>query len=351
MLTYWWYRHIHRRQEFEKDAGVDAFAGYYLSANLKSIKGRGDRIREVIRELRARRLAWTEERKKLLEEGNLLRDAEFHNVSSKYQRYFLILTLIAISESGLNYFTAMIAIPEAGILAGLLGTVLRLIVAVTVTVFAIVSAEQLLDDVLPAKKYGGEHAEAGRSALRAPTGTTVLWGIILVGTEFMIYKFGWARANDIDAGHVNRETAQALISLSMIVPLVGGGLAWELSNIRDAYKNRLRFDELGRLIARADLNVEKLAEKENSFFQKETNDWWYTFSRVKSFKEYFNTRIGQKTLPLSAEHQYARDLGAFYAESLRLYNQHKERQDALGNLKIDVGSDVRAGTKLGQDNA
>lgn len=351
MLNYWWYRHYYWRQEFEKDAKVDVFATYYLSTNLGRIKERCDRIRENVRELRSKRATWSDARDKLLRDGRLLQDAEFHNVGSKYRRLFLVLGLIALSESGLNYFTAMIAIPATGILSGLVGTLLRTSVAITVTVFAILGAEQLFEELLPSKKYGRTPEEAARDQQeRSSWVRVVLWSIILIGTEYMIYRFGLARVHDIEGGKVNPDTAQALIVLSMIVPIVGGGIAWELTNIRDAYKNRLLFDGLGRRINDADITIEKLCARENSYFQEETNDWWRTFNRIKSFKEYFNAKKGRETPPLDAEHRFATDHVAFYNETLALYNQHKEKQDALGKLKIDASAVASiVGGKIGQD--
>ncbi len=259
MLDYLYYRFVRFREEFEKDNRVDVFALYYMSTNLRNIKNRGDKIREEIRATASERARWRNECDSLEKEANLLKDAEFHTVATKYRRLLLVLVLIALGESGLNYFTAMIAIPAAGVLAGGVGDALRLSAALMITLFGIFGAEQLFDEVLPTKKYG-EDIEAARAKQRlgASWVRAVLWGAVLVGTEYMVYHFGLVRVRDIEGGRVDPDIVKSIIVLSMIVPVVGGGLSWELSNIRDSYKNRIRYDRYRARISRADTNIETL---------------------------------------------------------------------------------------------
>lgn len=349
MITYWWYRHIHFRPEFEKDNRIDDFAEYYMSSNLRKIKAKGDRIRESVRATRSARAQWSDEREKLLKEPQLVGDADYHSIASKYKRLLALLVLIAVGESGLNMFTATIAMPPAGILAGTLGDVLRMVLAVIVTVGGIVAAEQFLYEVLPSRKYGEGEKAKQHHRKNTSWATMVLWGAVLFGVEAVIYFFGWARVSDIEAGHVNGDIAKALIGVSMVVPIIGGGIAWELRNIHDAYKNRVKLDRLSRRINQADTTIERLCESENGCLQGETIAYWDTYSRIKSFKEYFNSKRNVETAPLAQDRSYAANYSSFYVEAVQRYNQHKERQDPL--LKLPSENLGVVNRKLGQDHA
>lgn len=349
MFPYIWYRYLYFPQLFVKDNRVDDFAEVYMSSNLEAMKDKGDKIRERVRSTRSNRMKWSAVRDALLRDGRLLQDEDFHTVASKYHRLVLILSLIFLAESGLNYFTALIAIPAAGGLSGAFGTILRVAAAVVVTVVGIVGAEVFFDEVLPSEKYGkdAEERRHARNWARA-----MLWGALLLGTEFMIYHFGLLRVRDIGAGKTDPDIAYSIVVLSMIVPVIAGGIAWEVGNIHDAYKNRLKCDRLAHRIDRADTHIETLNEQENSYVQRETNAYWRTFIKLKGFKEYYNHKRQAETAPLSAERAYAASYETFYGEALLRYNQHKEKQDALGRaLKLDAGNYGIVGRKIGQDNA
>lgn len=347
MFSYLWYRHLYFRELFEKDDGIGDFAEVYMSSNIESIKNRGDRIREKVRTTRSDRVTWSDSRETLVREGELLHDDQFHGLASKHRRLTTIFALIALAESGLNYFTALIAIPATGSLAGFLGNIMRVAAAIVVTVVGILSAEFFLDEALPGERYGVK----GPTLHRRNWARATLWGILLIGTELMIYHFGLLRVRDIGSGQVNPDIAYSIIVLSMIVPLIGGGIAWELSNIHDAYKNRLKFDRYSRKIARADKQIETLNEQENSYLQRETNAYWRTFNKLKGFKEYYNHRLKRETSPLGETRSYAASYEDFYSETLSRYSQHKERQDSLAHLKLDSGSYGVVGRKIGQDHA
>lgn len=346
MFVYWWYRFVRFREEFEKDSGVDVFAEYYMASNIGRIKVRGDRIRKLIRRIASDRADWIDLRDRLAEKGQLPEDAELPALAAKYRRLVLLLAVIAVGESGLNMFTALIAIPAAGILAGLAGDLVRLAVAIIVTVVGIVVAEIFLQEVLPTARNG--QPAGHRLGRRWPN--AILWGSVLVGIEWMIFHFGWARVADIEGGHVNLDVAKSIIALSMLVPLIGGGIAWELDGIRSPYQNRRLYDKCVVRLGRATTAIEGLREQENGFFQKETNDYWHTFTRIRSFKEYFNTKKGAVTSPLADATQYARDYERFYSEALKRYSSHKERQDPLA-VKLDAANATALGRRVGQDYA
>jgi hypothetical protein len=132
----------------------------------------------------------------------------------------------------------------------------------------------------------------------------------------------------------------------MIVPLIGGGIANEMRPIRSPYTNRLKYDRCSRRIEQAERALEALREEENGYFQEKTNDYWYTYTRVRSFKQFFNSKSGRETAPLT-DSRFAGEFKAFYDETLVRYSLHKEKQDAMVKLPAHA---IGVGQKLGQDH-
>lgn len=346
MFQYLYYRYWKFKQEFEKDNKIDVFADYCMDATLDATKRKGDKIREKIRHLEAKRKSYLEKRQLIEKNGIILEDNEYHTIRTKVKQLTLLLTLIFLAESGLNYFTSLIAIPLTDETRGLAFTSLRISVAFVVTAIGIVCADHLFEEVMPSKKYKmTEHAsKKNYSVVRI-----MLWLVGLVVIEYMIYYFGLARVEDIEGGIVNNDTAKSLIILSMIVPVVAGGIKWEISNYKDAYRNRRKYDKYKKCIDSIETTIETLKEKENSYFQKKTNDYWHTFNRIKSFKEYFNKKKGQDTPELSEKQNFAVDYDGYYLRALNIYNQHKEKQDAIQRTKLSI-NDIEVGRKIGQEN-
>lgn len=332
MLAYWYYRFWKYRTEFEKDNKVDSFAEYNMGATVNKTKKKGDKIRERIRHLADKKKNY---RNKIdgIEKGGgkILEDDEYHTIRAKVKRLGMLLTIIFLAESGLNYFTALIAIPLTDETRGLAFTLLRLSVAFVVTAAGIVCADQLFEEILPAKKYKMEEANAKKkfNIIRM-----ILWLFGLVVIEYMIYHFGLARVEDIEGGVVNSDTAKSLIILSMVIPIVAGGIGWEISNYRDAYLNRKNFDRFTQLINKIDNKIELMKAKENSYFQKQTTSYWAGFNRLRAFKEFYNNKKSIETAPLSDKHKYAIDYDSFYAEALKRYNKHKEERAMIPKLPL-----------------
>lgn len=344
MFRYIYYRHWLFKAEFEKDNKVDPFANYCMDSNQRSVKKKGDKIRKLVR-------AFIDEKREYIQkkagvEGIILGNDEYHNIRSKIRRLTFIISLIFLGESGLNYFTSMIAIPLTDETKGLAFTIIRVALALLVTLIGIACADLLFEEVLPSKKYGTKGNEIKKKF--EPT-RILVWLLGLVLIEYMIYHFGLARVNDIEGGAVNNDTAKSLIILSMVIPIVAGGIGWEISNYRDAYKNRRNYDAYTNRINKIDHRMENLRETENGFFQKRTGQYWHTFNRLKSFKEYYNSKKQKETAELLEQNKFANDYDGFYAESLRRYNKHKEKQDAIERTKIDI-SQIAPGQKIGQHN-
>lgn len=347
MFTYYYYRYWKYKTEFEKDNKVDLFAEYNMGATVDNIKKKGDLIREQIRH-RIDKKKNCRNKIESIERGGgiILEDDEYHTIRAKVNRLSLLLICIFLSESGLNYFTSLIAIPLTDETRGLSFTLLRIAVAFVVTAIGIVCADQLFEEILPAKKY---KAEATNDKMKFNIVRVILWLIGLIVIEYMIYHFGLARVEDIEGGIVNNDTAKSLIILSMIIPVVAGGIGWEISNYRDAYWNRKKFDLYTLQISKIDSDIEVLKERENNFFQKITTAYWAGYNRLKSFKEFYNNRKGQETADLTDSFKYAIDYDSYYSEALNRYDKHKEKRDAIDKIKISSGN-AGVGNKIDKPN-
>jgi len=345
MLRYLYYRHWKFRPEFEKDNRIDPFAVYCMDATQDAVKRKGDKIRKYIRNLTDRKKSFIEKRERIPKDM-ILENDEYYNIRSKIRRLRFILILIFLAESGLNYFTSLIAIPVTDETKGIAFTLLRIALALVVTAIGIVCADQFFEEILPSKKYGVKEVTPPKkfNPMRM-----LVWLVGLVVIEYMIFHFGLARVNDIEGGAVNGDTAKSLIILSMVIPIVAGGIGWEISNFRDAYRNRRLYDRYTNCINHIDNKLENLRETENGYFQKKTNNYWHTYNRLKNFKEYYNSKKQRENVALLKENEFATDYDRVYAESLRRYNKHKEKQDAIERTKINT-SETTPGKKIGQDS-
>lgn len=348
MLIYYYYRFWKYKTEFEKDNKIDLFAEYNMGATVDSIKKKGDLIREQIRHKIDNKKNYRSKIESIENGGGvILEDDKYHTIKSKVNRLSILLILISLSESGLNYFTSLIAIPLTDETRGIAFTLLRLAVAIVVTAIGIVCADHLFEEILPENQYGKEVANVKK---KYNIVRLILWLIGLIVIEYMIYHFGLARVEDIEGGIVNNDTAKSLIILSMVIPVVAGGIGWEVSNYKDAYWNRKKFDQYTFQINKIDSEVEVLKEKENNYFQKITTAYWAGFNRLRSFKEYYNKRKGQETAELSESYRYAEDYDSYYAEVLIRYDKHKEKRDAIDKLKIPI-SHGKISSKIENQNA
>jgi hypothetical protein len=217
-----------------------------------------------------------------------------------------LFSTLLISEIGLNIFTARIIVPAYD-LRGLLWDLIRLAIAIAVTVTATWACDKFLEVVLGRRNNDG--ASQNRIA------KIVIYLMIFVFAEVVIAYFGLVRAKDLEGN--NQDVTTAMTILAMIVPVVAGAIWWNINDLYDEYKNRLNYDQ--RLTRRATLLTfsKELKEWELIRFKELSNWYWYTFMSIRTYKENFNFR---KNITEQITDDHLKDFDQFNRAAFSRYN-------------------------------
>ena len=150
--------------------------------------------------------------------NDLLSDNDFYSARRKVRIGTFLVTGILVTEGLLNYFSTLVFISgeDFGI------AMLRWLIAIVLTLGAIASAERFMEAILPIKKHGSTTSRP-RSILMV-----VLWSVLFVGVEIAIAGVSEARARDIEGGRTGGLLYFGFIILSMTLPLIAGGISWDL---------------------------------------------------------------------------------------------------------------------------
>lgn len=341
MFRYFYYRYIRYGQEFKNPKGISIFAGYCMDSLTDRTIRKGLKIKENIGLLEKKKGDLTHRRDEITK-FTILENDEYYSLRRRIRTGFILLFVLVLAEFGLNYFTTFIILgPE---LKGLTWSLIRLALALSVTVMAIISSERFLEEILPKKKYAAAPKQSATGNISIPV--MILWFLCLAFVEWAIYNFGLLRAHDFESGSIGPELTRAMIILSMIIPVVAGGVGWDIMNYYDAYKNRRLYDNIIQKLNKIGMRANLLKERKNNYFQKECTDYWHTFNVLKTYKENYNIKrkISEGDL---AENHFAKDFDKFKKQALNRYNDHIEKQDAI--TKLDE-LDTEVGKKIGQTN-
>jgi hypothetical protein len=314
----------------KQDKGKAVYAGHCMdgceSQNLK----KGEKIREQVKALKEKRRNLRDRLNKITEYTILGNDRYFSMRKKVRMQQFLFWVLV-IAELGLNYFTTLIFLSADGLLFFLI----RIFIAITVTALAIIATEKFLEEAIPKNKNHNKSIS-----------TIIFWALLLVGIEVAIYYFGLVRGHDFESGAIGSEISSALVLITMIIPIVAGGVRWDLLGNIDIYKNRRMYDKLKQKINSTTTKIELLIEKENTYFQKECSDYWHTLRIFCAHKNLYNKShdIPEETLD---KHKYASDLDNFKKEAEKRYNAMINKSDSkrvsskLDNVESTPGKKLR----------
>ena len=272
--------------------GKSVYAGYCMDAIESRTTKKGSKIKETLKGLLEKKKNCVNQRNEV-QNYPILENDEYYSLRKKIRMQQSLFWVLVLAEFGLNYFTTLIFLNSKG----LMFFIIRIVIALTVTTFAIISTEKFLEEAIP-------KPNKNRSIP-----TMLLWLFLLIGVEIAIYYFGLVRGQDFESGTVGNDIAKALVLISMLIPIVAGGVRWDLLNHFDKYQNRRTNDKLTKKINRIDTKLEILHERENTYFQKECSDYWHTLNVFCTHKNSYNSsnNIDPENLD---NHSYAKDVDA-----------------------------------------
>lgn len=290
--------------------GKSIYAGYCMDTVESRTGKKGSKIREYIKALNEKKKNYKNKLAEVLKHPILENDL-YYGLRKKIKMQQFLFWILVFAEFGLNYFTTLIFLNSKG----LMFFIIRIVIALTVTTFAIISTEKFLEEAIPK-----------REAHKRSIPTMLLWFILLVGVEIAIYYFGLVRGQDFESGTVGNDIAKALVLISMLIPIVAGGVRWDLLNYMDVYKNRGEHDTLVQKINAIDTKLEILQERENTYFQKECGSYWHTLSVFCTHKNSYNTKKGLEHRTLD-DHKFAKDIDKWKEEAEKRYRAKIKKSD------------------------
>jgi len=230
-----------------------------------------------------------------LEKHEILNDNDYPKLNSRYQIFVFLLVLLILSEGFLNYLTTLIVIPieeDTSSFLVIVFNIARIAVALVATIGGIISVDFILEEILPPRKietYSISRVENSKESRKIFSIGHLLVGIfLLVGIELAIYQFGLKRARDFEGGVQVGGSTEALIILSMIIPLIAGVLWWDIQQYRHALLNRKKLERLKLRIQNVIENKNQMIIRKDTFFIDECNAFYTTYTRFKINKEYYN---------------------------------------------------------------
>ena len=183
-----------------------------------------------------------------------------------------------------------------------------------------------MEAILPIKKPAGAK-EKPRSVVMI-----VVWSVLFVGVEIAIAGVSEARARDIEGGHTGGLLYYGFIILSMTLPLIAGGISWDLMHVYDAYKYTRKFNVAQTTWDTVDRQIKIVMQRLEDYYNVRLNQTWNKFNDFRSFKENYNLQRGMNE---SLDGHFAAEFVTFKKEADRRYGA------VLGQLELPGGSEER----------
>ncbi len=321
---------IHYRSTYPTDLknpnGLKRFAERCMSTLIDQVKNKSTSLRQGIQDMERKRNA-TKGYLDTVHREDLLSDNDFFSARRKVRIGTFLIAGIMLTEGLLNYFSTLVFI--AGEDLGI--ALLRWLIAIVLTLGAIASAERFMEAILPIRKLKDEKANDDKAKPRSIV-MIVVWSVLFVGVEIAIAGVSEARARDIEGGHTGGLLYYGFIILSMVLPLIAGGISWDLMHVYDAYKYTRKFNAAQSTWDTVDRQIKIVMQRLDDYYNVRLNQTWHQFNDFRSFKENYNLQRGMNE---SLDGHFAAEFLNFKEEADRRYGA------VLGQLELPGGSKRR----------
>ena len=306
--------------------GLKRFAERCITTLIDQVKNKSTSLRQSIQDME-RKLSATQTYLKGIEKADVLSDNDFYSARRKVRIGTFLVTGILLTEGLLNYFSTLVFISgeDLGI------ALLRWLIAIVLTLGAIATAERFMEAILPIKRHG-ETSTRPRSIVMI-----VLWSVLFVGIEIAISGVAEARARDIEGGHTGGLLYYGFIILSMTLPLVAGGISWDLLHVYDSYKYTRKYNIARRVYESVDRQIKIIIQRLEDYYNVHLNQAWNRYNDFRSYKENYNLRRGMtenldghfasefKTFKTEADQRYGAILGQMELPRHEAVEQEEEQ--------------------------
>jgi hypothetical protein len=298
--------------------GLKRFAERCLSDLIDNVKTKSTAMRQSIQDME-RSLNATKGYLDTVVRTDLLSDNDYFSARRKIRIGTFLVAGILITEGLLNYFSTLVFISgeDLGIV------LLRWLIAIVLTLGAIAAAERFMEAILPIRKHNEPEARP-RSILMV-----VLWSVLLVGVEIAIAGVSEARARDIEGGHTGGLLYFGFIILSMTLPLIAGGISWDMLHVYDSYKYTRKYNVARKRWDDLDRRIKIVMQRLEDYYNMTLNEYWRRLNDFRSYKENFNLRRGATE---KVDGHFCSDFRTFKEEADRRYGA------ILGKLELTTST-------------
>lgn len=330
MFHYIYWRYLKYPKYFLNPKGIAAFGQRCFDSLVREILKVTKSVTEKRQELTARKEKLKHQEKKLRKSA-IMEEDDFHNVKLRIRIAWAVIIVLVLAEIGLNYFTTLIIFGSDN--AGLFWALIRWAVAITITAVAVVSTERFLEEALPKERY--KIAETRKRNIV----TMTFWGLLLIFCLSVIYFLGLVRAHDVEGGKAIAESGVAndvvigMIILSMVLPVVIGGIFWDMEKYRGAYTNYKKCEKIQSELSKIEILSDLLAVRSNQTFLQVSAGWWDTFNVFKVYKENYNYKNQiEEDITKDDKYKFLKDFDSFKAPAHKAFKENMEETDRLLDL-------------------
>ncbi|MDE3057028.1 MAG: hypothetical protein KGJ59_03615 [Bacteroidota bacterium] len=275
------YYRIFFASDVKNENGLRRFAERCISSLIDKVKKKSTSLRQKIQKLE-RQLSATKTVLDNVAKESLLSDNEFFGIQRRIRNGTLLIVGILFTEGLLNYFSTLVFISgeDFGI------ALLRWLIAIVLTFGAIGVSEKFIEAILPIQKHKGPDAKSRSTVL------IILWSTLILGVEVAIAGVSEARARDIEGGQSGGLLYYGFIILSMVLPLIAGGISWDLLHFYDSYKHTRKYSFAQSSWNRLDQQIESAVQRLEDYYNVKLNGYWNRFNDFRSYKENCNKKKG-----------------------------------------------------------
>ncbi len=210
---------------------------------------------------------------------------EFPAIAAMLKKFILFVIICIIAELTLNFFVSKACITFPGYLA----FILQILLAAIFTGASIILFESLFEQIFHELPYKAEHREP-RKPLRLIT-------LIILASiyQIMMFYFCQIRGAEIEGSAGNGVITIALTIGGMIIPVIAGYCAYEISRYISAYKNTKGVIKAEKQLKENETRIEQNKVRLEKTYKEMCEDKWAVNSEFRTYKEVYNKRHG---LPL-----------------------------------------------------
>lgn len=275
------YYRLFCQSDLNNTNGLKRFGERCINSLLGRAKQRSASARKNTLKLRVAQ-AGTEEYLKSVQVDRLLEDDEFFGIRKKVLMGTWFIGGIFVTECLLAYYSTLVLIAGTDIDT----TLLRWLLALALTLGAISTSEKLLEALLP-QRFHNEDTVPARSLP-----VILLWSVLLILVMLGVVAVAEARVRDIEGGHTGSIVYFGFIALSMVLPLIAGTIAWEISRFYDAYKQTRKYRRARLRLEKLTQRIERNIQREEDAYTVMLTSYWDRYNDFRSYKENYDLRKG-----------------------------------------------------------